>query len=190
MKSSVFAVVAAFGILVALLVAAVPSQAASAGTVEVYSTAGAPDFKITVENVGYFTLDDDYLNFTVQSDPTATGLNHGTNGTYYVWISINDGTTNYTVNKTLAVKNDVTVWGNYSIANAVIIAQFTTNASATLGVLLKGPALGTNNNYSSAEISIFSSAIAGPILNLVPLIITIAILGCIIPMFAKLTKRK
>ena len=184
-KASVFV---AIGILAALMIACVPSQAASAGIVEVYSKAGAPNFVITVENVGYFTLDDDYLNFTVQSDPTHTGV--GTNATYYVHVSINDGTTNYTVNKTLAVKNDKTVWGNYSIANAVIIAQFTTNATATLGVLLKGPSLGTNNNYSSAEIAIFSSAIAGPILNLVPLIITVAILGCIIPMFAKLTKRK
>jgi len=183
MKASVFV---AIGILAALVIGCVPSQAASAGTVEVYSTAGAPDFVITVENVGYFTLDDDYLNFTVQSDPTHSGT--GTNATYYVHVSINDGTTNYTVNKTLAVKNDRTVWGNYSIANAVIVAQFTTNASATLGVLLKGPS-GTANNYSSAEISIFSSAIAGPVLNLVPLIITVAILGCIIPMFAKLTKR-
>jgi len=183
-KASVFV---AIGILAALLVSSVPAQAASAGIVEVYSTAGAPAFVITVENVGYFALDADYLNFSVQSDPTHTGV--GTNATYYVHVSINDGTTNYTVNKTLAVKNDRTVWSNYSIANAVIIVQFVTNSTATLGVLLKG-ASGTDNNYSSAEIAIFDNTLSGAVLNYVPMIIAIGILGVMLPMLAKIAKRK
>jgi len=187
MKASVFV---AIGILAALMIGCVPSQAASAGTVTVYSAAGSPDFAIEVENVGYFALDATYLNFSVMSHPTHDAdLYIGTNATYYVHVSINDGVTNYTWNKTLAVKNDVHVYANISMADPATTAPFVANATATLTVLLLHHD-GTEENYTTAEIAIFTNTLAGAVLNYVPMIIAIGILGIMLPMVAKFGKRK
>jgi len=187
MKASVFV---AIGILAALMIGCVPSQAASAGIVEVTSLAGDPDFCFDVENVGYFALDADYLNFSVMSHPTT--YKAGTNGTYYVHVSINDGVTNYTWNKTLAVSNMYHVYSNVSMATPVTSGPFVANATATLGVALYHVTGGDCKieNYTAAEIAIFDSSIGGAVLNLVPMIVMIALLGIMLPMIAKFGKRK
>lgn len=187
MRHSMFAAIGILAVLIAGILST-PVLAASSGTLVTYSSAGIGDITFTVENVGMFTRNDSYLNFTVQSDPTV--MYAGANSTYYVHVNINDGTTNYTWNKTLAVKNDRTVWGNVSMADPGL--TFVYNATATIGVEINHVNGGDCQveNYTSEDIAIFNEPISGSVLNLVPMIIAVALVSIIIPMLAKFGKNK
>lgn len=187
MKTPVFV---AIGILAALLIGCMPASAASSGEVTAYSN-GNPstaDFVLTVENVGMFTLEDAYLNFSVESNPRV--LYSGTNATIYLHVSIDDGSTNYTWNKTIAAKNDRTVYSNVSMATPS--GTFVVNSTATLKVEVNTIVGGDfdDRDYETAEIGIFAEPIGGAVLNLIPVILVVAIVSMMLPMIAKFGKRK
>lgn len=186
MRHSMFIAIGTLAVLLAGMFS-IPALAASSGTLVTYSSAGIGDITFTVENVGMFTRNDSYLNFTVQSDPTV--MYAGANSTYYVHVNINDGTTNYTWNKTIAAKNDRTVYSNVSLSDPG--ATFVYNASATIGVEINHVNGGDCQveNYTSAEIAIFNEPISGSVLNLIPVIMVVAIVSIMLPMLTKFGKQ-
>ncbi len=173
--------------LIAMGVLAVPVSAAPSWH-QLYNT-GDPAtaaFCFAVYSPNSVGLDADYLNMTVKVSPIVSGT--GTNATYYVLVYLNDGTTNYTLgNKSLAAKNDLTVYNNLSMADPGTV--FVANSSALLTIIVKTSGYVLADSESNA-FGIYSTEINEAIYTMIPAIVTIMVVAAIFPMISKMNKNK
>jgi hypothetical protein len=172
------------GILMLAPALALPVKAADRSDRLLYDTGSANTaaYVFHVENPGYFTLQDDYLNMTVYSEPIVVGT--GTETNWYVQVWIYDGTTNHSVaNKTLAVKHSYNVYGNISVANPGLI--WTENGTAKMSVRLTST---TVHDQDVSEISIYKTQVGGIVTNMIPVIIMMGLIVMVVKMFSKSTK--
>jgi hypothetical protein len=154
-------------------------------------SATACSYKVTVEDPGVISLEDDYLNMTIYGEPTGNGA--AAHMTLKVLVYLYDGTTNVSLgNKSLAMEDDSTyIWANLSY-NDVGMAAFLANGTALLSVELwflnttPAPDDYQMVDYYQVTFGIYATAVGAAIMQFVPLIISVAILSAIIPMFKKM----
>lgn len=187
MKSHGIAALIAVSIAVIMSAAlAVPGVRAGApGWYTLNDDASPADFNFMVYSPGTTSLESDYLNFTVYSEPVTSG--HGTNATWYVLVNIYDGTTNYSWNKSLAVKNDLTVYNNISMADPG--STFVENGTADLTIQVQK----ANWAITDVEVDtfgIYTTEIGAVLGAMIPIIITVAIFAAILPMVKKIGGKK
>lgn len=161
--------------MVAILAAvslASPVAAAPSGWVRGYDTgdSATADYAFYVWNPGAFSLDDEYLNMTVKSVPLDAA---GAEANWYVLVSINDGTVNYTWNKTVAVRNDAVVYANISLADPGNI--FSVNDSALVCVRIQNAAYAFLDTQID-EISIYNTQMSQSVSELIPTIVSVGVL--------------
>jgi hypothetical protein len=181
---SVLAILAVVGLLAGL---SAPVAAQEPETLLLYDTgdAGTAAYRFYVSSPGSVALDSDYLNFTVKSAPVVSGV--GTEANWYVLVYVDEGTTNYSWNKTLAVVNDATVYSNISLADPgdYLVA----NSSGVLTIRLLDATF-VEQDLVVSSFAVYTSQMNQAVELLLPAVITIAVFGVVLTMLNKTFKKR
>ncbi len=172
MKKKMFT--ALIGLFIVLL--AIPiGSAATLTTLYDTGDASSYEFRFSVVDPKYLPLDSStnwIINTTV-----APYTDSVTNATSYFLVSINDGTTNLTSNKTVAAKNDKNVYPE----NSFYPGDFVANGSAEITIKVLNATYVEKDCYVGT-ISITQTEYSGLINSMIPVIVTVAVLGMIVKM--------
>lgn len=184
---------APLALLLAFAVLLVPANAQAGvlgGTIELYDNGvdvenATTDYKFIVEVPDYFSLDQDYWNFTVYGF-LVNNTGAAADTTFVVTVYIDDKTTNITANSGNIVMDNAStshVYGNISIA-AASFAALTEVDNATMYVVLKVGA--TVKDSYAGEVVISDTYMGGIIAWIVPMMVTLFAFGVIFAGFSKI----
>jgi hypothetical protein len=174
MKHALACFAAAMAVMLALCVAAAPAQAyvASSGGVYLLDDGGsnysATDWRFYVTVPTTAGLDADCWNMSVTSD-LVNASGSAAAGTYKVYVSINDGSTNVTRSVTLVTDLSAEVNGTVTF-NSTAITTLIANDSSAITVQLKNATDVVLDTYV-AEIGIYESGNAGAVMGFLPSLI-------------------
>jgi hypothetical protein len=182
MRQASRTIVAALAAVMCLMAFSAPALAtasySASGTISGVEFEGsgsaAYNYTFYVGHPAALGVDADYWNITVYADYTGSA---STNGTYFIHVHINDGTTNLTKNVSLAVKNDHRVYANVSHAHSAFAAM--DNGSAVYYVELLSSGGVVLASYSGHVTLSPYEGIAAAItllMVMVPLVIIIALI--------------
>jgi hypothetical protein len=159
-----------------LMIAAIPIVSA-ANLCVLYDTGDAEsyEFRFVVLDPDYLSLDSAtnwVINTTVS--PFSDSV---TNATFYLLISINDGVSNITSNKTVAAKNDKSIYPE----NEFYPGDFVANGSAKVTVKVLNTTF-VEKDCSVCIVPITATEYSGLINSMIPVIVTVAVIGMVVTM--------